>query len=81
LKTAPYFGHYQDVYVYVTEDRRPGGSSNQNVLWKGDISLDQKILIKSSRGKIKFSYQRSSDDRAYGGNQAKCVNGNVIRIR
>jgi hypothetical protein len=40
----------------------------------------QKILIKSSRGKIEFSYERSFDGRAYGRNQAKCVKGNVIRI-
>jgi hypothetical protein len=82
LATACYIqAGRQDVYVYVTEGRRPGGTSHQRVLWKGDIMRGQKILIKSSHGQIKFSYQRSSDDRAYGRNRAKCVKGNVIRIR
>ena len=71
----------QNVYLYVTEDRRPGGSSYQNILFKGDIASGQKILIRSTRGKIQFSYQREADDRAYGKNQAECVNGNVITIK
>jgi hypothetical protein len=81
LATACYIqAGKQNVYVYATEDLRPGGSSYQNTLWKGDILRGQKKLIKSSRGKIQFSYQRSSDERAYGRNQANCVNGNVITI-
>ena len=71
----------QDVYVYVTEDRRPGGSSYQNVLWKGDIVKGHKVLIKSSRGKINYSYERSFDGRSYARNQVECVSGKVIRIR
>jgi hypothetical protein len=81
LATACYIkAGNQDVYVYITEDRRPGGSSYQNILWKGNVARDQKKLIRSSRGKIKYSYQRASDDRSYGQNQANCVNGNVITI-
>jgi len=81
LATACYIkAGSRDVYVYVSEDRRPGGSANQNVLWKGDIMRGEKKLIKSSRGKIKFSYQHSIGGRSVGDNKGDCVNGKVITI-
>ena len=80
MSTACYVqARNRDIYVYVSEDRRPG-SSYQNTLWKGDIRRGQRKLIKSSRGKIKYSYQGVSETRSYGDNQAKCEYGNLITI-
>lgn len=69
----------RDIYVYVTEERSPG-SSYRNILFKGDIPSRRRQLIKSTRGKIRFSYQLSAEGRSVGDNQAECVNGNVIAI-
>ena len=52
----------------------------ERVLYQGTIPKGRKQLIESSRGKIVFSYRRSSEDRAYGDNHADCVKGNVISI-
>lgn len=69
----------EEVYVYVTEFTDPDNVL-ERVLYQGFIPKGQKQLIESSRGKVIFSYKRSSDDRTYGDNHADCVNGNVISI-
>ena len=68
-----------DVYVYVIEYSDPDNVL-ERVLYRGTIPEGQKQLIESSRGKIVYSYRRSSDDRSYGDNRADCVNGHVISI-
>ncbi len=68
-----------DVYVYVIEYTDPDQVLDK-VLYRGTIPKDQKQIIESSSGKIKYSYQRSSDDRTYGDNRAECVNGRKILI-
>jgi len=81
LSTACYIHpRMQDAYVYVTEDNRPDGPQVK-ILWKGNIIKGQKKLVRSSRGKIKFTYKRSTDNRTYGGTQTDCVNGNMIQIK
>jgi len=76
--TACYFyAKTEDVYVYVTEYAAPG-SVVEKVLYQGTIPKGQKQLVQSSQGKIKFSYQLSSEDRTYGDNHADCTNGKVI---
>ena len=82
MSTACYIRpRMQDTYVYVTEDNRPVGGSQVRILWKGDILRGQKKLISSTRGKIKFTYRRKTDNRTFGGNQSSCVNGQVIQIK
>ena len=68
-----------DVYVYVIDYTDPDRVLDK-VLYRGNIPKDQKQIIESSSGKIKYSYQRSSDDRTYGDNRAECVNGRKISI-
>jgi hypothetical protein len=80
LVTACYiYADPDEVYVYVIEYADPDRVL-EKVLYQGTIPKGQKQLIESSRGKIEFSYQRSSEDRAYGDNHADCVKGNVISI-
>ena len=80
LATACYmYADPEEVYVYVIEYTDPDRVL-ERVLYRGTIPKGQKQLIKSSQGKIFFSYRRSSDDRAYGDNRAVCVKGNVISI-
>ena len=69
----------EDIYVYVTEYPDPD-QVVEKVLYKGNIQKSRQHLIKSSQGRIKYSYQLSSDDRTYGDNEASCVDGDVISI-
>ena len=79
LATACYIkAGSRDVYVYVIEYANPD-STVETVLYQGTIPKDQKQLIKSSRGKIQFSYRLSTEDATYGDNDADCVNGKVIQ--
>jgi hypothetical protein len=68
-----------DVYVYVFEFTDPDRVL-EKILYRGNIPKSQKKIIKSSSGKIEYSYRRSSDDRSYGDNHAECVKGRVISI-
>jgi len=80
LATACYIdAGREDVYVYVIEFANPD-STVESVLYQGTVTKGQKQLVESSRGKIKFSYQLSPDDRTIGDNDADCVNGTVITI-
>jgi len=80
LATACYiYADIEDVYVYVTEYADPDRVL-EKILYQGTIARDQRQVIQSSRGKIQFDYQPSSDDLTYGDNHADCVNGNVISI-
>ena len=67
------------VYVTVIEYTDPNRRL-RNVLFNGEIPKYQRQLIKSSHGKIQFSYRRMSEDRRYGDNHANCVNGKIILI-
>jgi hypothetical protein len=69
-----------DVYLYVFEFAGPDNVIEKK-LYQGTIPQDRKQLIRSSTGKIEFSYQRSSGDRTYGDNKAKCAAGNVISVQ
>lgn len=73
------YANMEDVYVYAHEFSTPGGPQIK-ILYQGTIANGQKHFIQSSRGKIRFSYRRSFDDRTFGDNQAACVNGDVISI-
>ena len=80
LATACYlYADPEEVYVYVTEYTDPDRVL-ETVLYRGTIPKGQKQLIETLTGKIIYSYQRSSDDRAYGDNHADCVKGNVMSI-
>jgi len=80
LATGCYiYADMEDVYVYANELSTPGGPQIK-ILFQGTIARGQRQFIQSSRGKIRFSYRRSVDDRTYGDNQANCANGNVISI-
>ena len=80
LTTACYMhAAMEDVYVYAFEFARPDRVVKTR-LYRGNIPKGQKQLIKSSTGKIVFSYQRLSDDRTYGDNRANCMAGNVISV-
>lgn len=68
-----------DVYVYVIEYTDPDRVL-EKVLYRGNIPKDQRQIIESSSGTIKYSYRRSSDDRTYGDNRAECTNGRKISI-
>ncbi len=69
-----------DVYIYVFEFASPD-SVIEMKLYKGTVPKGRKQLIRSSTGKIEFSYQRSLGDRTYGANKANCVAGNVISVQ
>jgi len=80
LATSCYISaEMDDVYVYVIEYTDPDRVLDK-VLYRGTIPKYQKQIIESSSGKIKYSYRRSSDDRTYGDNRAKCVSGRKISI-
>ena len=80
LATACYiYADPEEVYVYVIEYTDPDRVL-ERVLYQGTIAKGQKQLIKSSHGKIEYSYRRSSEDRAYGDNHADCVRGHVVSI-
>ena len=68
-----------DVYIYVFEFASPD-SVIEMKLYKGTVPKGRKQLIRSSTGKIEFSYQRSLGDRTYGANKANCAAGNVITL-
>lgn len=68
-----------DVYVYVIEYTDPDRVLDR-VLYRGYILKDQRRIIESKSGAIKYSYRRSSDDRTYGDNRAACVKGRKISI-
>jgi hypothetical protein len=69
-----------DVYIYVYEFAS-SDSVIEKELYKGTIPKDRKQLIRSSTGKIVFSYQRSSGNRTHGDNKANCAAGNVISVQ
>jgi hypothetical protein len=69
-----------DVYIYVFEFASPD-SVIEMKLYKGTVPKGRKQLIRSSTGKIEFSYQRSLGDRTYGANKANCAAGNVISVQ
>ena len=69
-----------DVYIYVFEFASPD-SVIEMKLYKGTVPKGRKQLIRSSTGKIEFSYQRSLGDRTYGANKANCTAGNVISVQ
>jgi len=74
-----FYANMEDVYVYAHELSTPGGPQIK-ILYQGTIANGQRQFIQSSRGKIRFSYRRSFDDRTFGDNQAACVNEDVISI-
>jgi hypothetical protein len=80
LKACYILCDLDDVYVYVFEFTDPDRVL-EKVLYRGNIPKRHKQIIKSSNGKIQYSYRRSSNDRSYGDNHAECVNGHVISIR
>jgi hypothetical protein len=69
-----------DVYVYVFEFASSDSVIEQE-LYKGTIPKGRKQLIRSSTGKIEFSYQRSAGYRTHGDNKAQCAAGNVISLQ
>ena len=68
-----------DIYIYVFEFASPD-SVIEVRLYKGTIPKGRKQLIRSSAGKIEFSFQRSSGYRTHGSNKANCAAGNVISL-
>ena len=68
-----------DVHVYIFEFTDPD-KVLERVLFRGNITQSHRQIIQSSSGKIEYSYRRSSDDRSYGDNHAKCANGQVVSI-
>ena len=49
-------------------------------IWRGVIKKGQSKNIKSSHGRINFSYRSLRDSRSYGGNFNNCFHGETIRL-
>ncbi len=54
--------------------------SNNGEIYRGVIKKGQSIKIKSSHGRINYSYRSLRDSRSYGGNLTPCAHGEIIRV-
>ena len=55
-------------------------ASTYGEIWRGVIKKGESIRIKSSHGRINYSYQSLRDSRSYGGNLTPCSHGEIIRV-
>jgi len=49
-------------------------------IWRGELMKGESKTIRSSHGRIGYSYQSLSDSRTYGGNLSSCFHGEIIRV-
>ena len=55
------------------------GFSNGEI-FRGVLKKGQSIKIKSSHGRINYSYRSLRDSRSHGGNLKPCSHGEIIRV-
>lgn len=73
-----------DVQVRVFDRDQDGNPMRDTLtygeIWRGVIKKGQSKKIKSSHGRINYSFRSLSDNRDYGGNFSTCFHGEIVRI-
>lgn len=73
-----------DVYVRVFNRDQDGNpirdAFTYGEIWRGVVKKGESIKLRSSHGRINYSFRSLRDYRTYGGNLTPCSHGEIIRV-